>query len=260
MKKYEFTDATITLSSGNVVKQIMALVDIGDDVKAGDLGGYIESEKNLSHNGDAWVCDYAKVYGNANVCNNARVYNNAEVYDEAAIRHNARVFGNAKVFGNATVYRKAMVYGNAELYADVRVFGNAKVYGNAEVFSEALVYGDAMVYDNAAVFGEAKIYGKARVYGSVWVYDSASISGDACVMRATDYFVVSPIGSRDGEVTFYRTMTGISVNCGCFSDSLENFAASVEDTHGDDEHGQIYRLLIEVAKLRIARTEEESNE
>ena len=61
-KKYEFVDGdTITTPSGKTLRRIRALVAIGQSVAAGDLGGYIESEKNLSTSGDA------QVYGDAQV-------------------------------------------------------------------------------------------------------------------------------------------------------------------------------------------------
>ena len=53
MNKYEFTGETRTLPSGTILRRIKALIDIGDDVKAGDLGGYIEKEENPSHKGKA---------------------------------------------------------------------------------------------------------------------------------------------------------------------------------------------------------------
>jgi hypothetical protein len=42
--KYVLTDETITLPNGKTARRIKALVDIGEHVKAGDLGGYIENE------------------------------------------------------------------------------------------------------------------------------------------------------------------------------------------------------------------------
>lgn len=71
-KKYELTDETQEWN-GRTLHRIRALADFGD-VKAGELGGWIEKEENLSHNGNAWV------YGDAQVCNNARVYGNAGIF------------------------------------------------------------------------------------------------------------------------------------------------------------------------------------
>ena len=96
-------------------------------MKKGDKGGFVEKESNLSHYGDCWICDNAKVYGNAIICDNARVYNNAEIY------------------------------GNAEVYGYTMVKNNVKVYG------DALICGDTLVYDNARICGNAVVYGKARI-------------------------------------------------------------------------------------------------
>ena len=84
MKKYELLKDDTKIMSGRTLYRIKALREFGN-VEKGDLGGYIESENNLSHYGNAWV------YGNA------RVYDNAEVYGDA------RVYGNAEVYGNARV-------------------------------------------------------------------------------------------------------------------------------------------------------------
>ena len=86
-KKYELTDETKEYH-GNTLHRIKALRDFGY-VKKDDLGGWIEKEDNLSHEGDCWiygnarVYDYARVYGNAIVCDNARVYDNAIVCGNA---------------------------------------------------------------------------------------------------------------------------------------------------------------------------------
>ena len=65
MKKYELTSET-KIVFGHVLYRIKALSSFGY-VSAGDLGGFLESEKNLSQNGNAWVSGNAEVYGNAEV-------------------------------------------------------------------------------------------------------------------------------------------------------------------------------------------------
>ena len=73
--------------------RIKALISFGD-VTIGDIGGYIEKEKNLSQTGEAWVYDNARVYGDAEVFDNARVYGEAQVYGDARVSGKARVSGN----------------------------------------------------------------------------------------------------------------------------------------------------------------------
>ena len=72
MKKFELTSEFVTNIFGTKLFRIKALVEFGN-VKAGDLGGYIEKESNLDHYGDAWVYGNAWVYGDAQVYGDARV-------------------------------------------------------------------------------------------------------------------------------------------------------------------------------------------
>lgn len=96
MNKYEMLQDDKIEVSGHILYRIKALKDFGD-VEAGNLGGYIEGEKNLSHRNNCWVFDNAYVYGNAYVYDNARVCDNACVRDNACVCGNACVRDNAKI-------------------------------------------------------------------------------------------------------------------------------------------------------------------
>ena len=155
MKKYELTEETTNIF-GKTLHRIRATRDFSN-VHAGDLGGFIEDERNLSHDENAWVC------------------------------------------------------------------GNALVGGNA------------------------------------WVGGNARVCGNALVKGPRDIYWISCIGSRDGTTTFFRNANnGISVSCGCFYGTIDEFAAAVTKTHGDNEHAQAYRHAIEIAKLRIKLEDTES--
>ena len=109
MKKFELTAEFVTNVFGEKLFRIKALVAFGN-VEKGELGGFIEKEDNLSHDGNAWV------YGDAQVSGNAWVYGNAWVSG------NAQVYGDALVYGDAQVSGDAWVYGDAD-YATVKGFG-----------------------------------------------------------------------------------------------------------------------------------------
>ena len=76
--KYEFTGET-KIVYGRTLRRIKAIVAIGATVAPGDIGGWIESENNLSMYGNAWVYGDAMVYGDAEVYGNARVHGDASV-------------------------------------------------------------------------------------------------------------------------------------------------------------------------------------
>ena len=66
--KYKLTNTKVM--NGMTLYQIQALKDFSN-IKRGDLGGWIQSKKNLSQEGECWV------FSNAHVYNNAKVYGNA---------------------------------------------------------------------------------------------------------------------------------------------------------------------------------------
>ena len=116
--KYELlTHDTITYA-GRTLYRVRYLRDVVH-LRKGDLGGYIESERNLDQNGECVVCDEARVYDNAQVSDNAHVYGNAQVYGTA------RVCGNAQVYDNAYVCDIARVHNNARVCGDAHVCGIA---------------------------------------------------------------------------------------------------------------------------------------
>ena len=85
----------------NITLHRIECVTAFGDVECGAKGGWIESEKNLSQCGNAWVRDNAIVSGNAVVSDNAMVN------DNAVVRENAIVCGNAWVGENAMVCENA---------------------------------------------------------------------------------------------------------------------------------------------------------
>lgn len=59
---------------GRTLYRIKVLQDINNKVRAGDLGGYIESEANLTQIGSAWVHKGARVYDNIYIFNGVQIY------------------------------------------------------------------------------------------------------------------------------------------------------------------------------------------
>ena len=131
-KKYEMLkDDTIEVGI-RILHRIKALKDF-NDVRKGDLGGYIEKEESLSHEGNCWIYDNANVFNDACVSGDAKVFGNARVSGDACVSNNARVSDNACVSGNARVSGDAWVFGDAKVFGNAQVFGNACVSDNAHI-------------------------------------------------------------------------------------------------------------------------------
>lgn len=71
-KEFELTEEFIINNSGIKLYRIKALKNFSD-VKKGDLGGYVQKERNLSQFGDAQVYGNAQVYGDV-IASGERVY------------------------------------------------------------------------------------------------------------------------------------------------------------------------------------------
>ena len=188
-RKYECINETITVGDKTLYR-IKALKDFGD-VKADDLGGFLENEDNLNHEGNCWISDNACVFGDAYVSDNAWVSGNARVYDDA------RVFGEALICGDARVFGKAQVFG------DARVFGNAYVFDNAWVSTNAKVSGNAQIYNNAKVYNNSHVLGRSIVKGSTTLVDNVEISDYGYIESSNDYLYIASLGPDMNNMTIY---------------------------------------------------------
>ena len=148
MKKYELTDETIEYI-GHTLHRIRAVRSFGD-VKKGELGGFIESEFNLTHEGNCWVAENARIFGDAQVNQNAQVFGFAQVSGDVQVFGKAQIYDTAKVLGFAQVFGKAQIYDNAQVFGDAQVFDKVEVNGKAIVCGDAVVAGtnDYIVFKN----------------------------------------------------------------------------------------------------------------
>ena len=170
--KYEITD--IAHEKYPFLHRIRALRDIGSEVKAGDLGGFVEGESNLSFEAedDAWIFDDAIAAGEgcvdkgsvlrerAIVCGCAYASHGTEMSgdsraeDDAYIRgarlsRCARVSGNGMVLQSPTTKAAPILTGSCSVYGkvigDVTLTGTAVVISGEEILNESL---DTLIIDD----------------------------------------------------------------------------------------------------------------
>ena len=80
----------------------------------------------------------------------------------------------------------------------------------------------------------------------------ARVSGNAEVYGNADYCCFQSFGTVGRTTTVFREKSGnIRIKCGCFDGDLEAFSKKVEQTHGDSQHGKVYKAIIEVIKLKF---------
>lgn len=127
-KKYELlSDDTITID-GRTLYRIRALRTFAG-VEVGSLGGYIENEFSLSHEGSCWVG------GNAAVGDIGCVRDGASVLDNARLRR-AYAGGYAVISANAQVCGHTHISGNARVGLNARIHSNDAVVWFSNVGSE----------------------------------------------------------------------------------------------------------------------------
>lgn len=226
--KYYISDEhELRLPGSVVLHRVRALRDFktsdGCDVARGDFGGWVESEKNLSQEGNSWIWHDAKVYGDAVVSVSANVCGNAVVC------------GCAKVTGNAKAVAGATVGGDAVISGHALITDNATVKGMACVYEHAVVGGAAVVTDNAHVFGEAAVNGSAELIGDVSVYKDVVVNGgvrlaSGKIHAQSQFFCVGPFG-KDG-LNFTFNLLKHEVVCQSFSCQFGDFASKMLKVEG----------------------------
>jgi len=233
--KYKFTGEAKNCWLNVAVRRIVAVKDFGD-VKKGDVGGWIESEKNLSQTGESWI------YDDAIVCNNAEVNGDAKVYE------------NATVFGNADVYGNAKVYGNAQVFGNSIIFENAQIYEDAHVFTESIVHGNAEIYGKCSLNGSNIYYGNAKLCGRFSGHSGGNIGGYALIKSNSDSFYVaskfvfSSYLDKDGEIS-----CNIFIKDESFDGKLDDFKTNLVDNLESGKDKDFLMSVIDLAKLKLRK-------
>ena len=149
-KKYEITDTAHPVYPE--LHRIRALRQVREDVPVGTLGGFVQSEANLSQgNDDAWLYDDSVSRDEACVCDDARLYEQAMAQDLALAR------GSVIMYGNAIACDNAIVTGG-------RICNGALVCGNARVRENTVTHIAPVVAGHCVVMGD--LAGKVVVSGS----------------------------------------------------------------------------------------------
>lgn len=182
--------------------RIRALRDFGN-VTAGEKGGLISSEHNLSQYGEAWISRGARVI------ESAHVYGDAQIVDRATVSGDARVMGRARVGGQASVSEYARVHGEATVRGRSQVKGTATVNGSATIDGDAIVMGDcvveglAYIADGAVVAESHLVGGRKIVKTDLRLHDRAAIAAQLDVAPVNGaYTLFKRVNRTDDPLVF----------------------------------------------------------
>lgn len=141
-KKYEITGMAHPLYPQ--LHRIRALIPVKEDVRPGDLGGFVESEENLSqaHDG-AWI------YGEAICCEDAQVKDRAYLTDAAMAKGCALVSGASGIRDQATAKDNAILVGGI-LQGSALLAGNGVLRANAVTGETPVADGKTVILGTVA--------------------------------------------------------------------------------------------------------------
>lgn len=164
-KKYEITE--ITHPKYPWLHRIRARCQVNEQVGPGALGGYVQTEDNLSQDGTCWI------YDQAICCEEAVVEDDGRMFDDAVARGSALISGDARMFERAVAEGNSSFF-SGELKEDARLSGNAVV--------------------NRSDNGLSPLIGrKSNVYGSVcgwFVVNDNIFEGEHYLNRTEDMFIL----------------------------------------------------------------------
>lgn len=133
------------------------------NIKTGELGGFIESESNLSQQGKCWIDVNSKVYGNACVSDDAIIINST-------------IKDNAQVYGNVTIK-------------------NSTIEGDSKVFDSALVQ-NCSITDSSEISDKAKI-NYLRTSDKTRIYKNCSVNMDSEEYVNVDFNITKDINHNE---------------------------------------------------------------
>ena len=168
-KKYKLIKRkSIVTGNDTILYRIKALKDFGN-VKKGEIGGFVESENNLSQEGNCWIHDEAKVLDNAMVLGNAQVLDNAIIKDYATVSDSACIKGsNVLISGKSHIY-DAVIIDNSKITGECNIGGNVKI-DNSLIFNSLITgpgYISISTIINSIIEDFAKIERSKLDYSSV---------------------------------------------------------------------------------------------
>ena len=132
-KKYILTDYTCQVD-GQTLYRIRAVKSF-PGVKAGELGGYVAGEHNLSQDGICWI------------------FPKAIVRENALVKDEARVFGKSRLEGNALLEEYARTYDFSHISGNTRIGGSAQASGYSRILGFVQMSGESRAEEYAQLSG-----------------------------------------------------------------------------------------------------------
>lgn len=204
-KKYLLRKDLVKTFRKRTLYRIEALRDFGG-VKKGDLGGWIQSEDNLSHEGTCWIYNNAKAFDLSSVTNDAMLLDNSMAYGKS------RIYGNALLEDHATASGRSSIGDHATLANYSKAYGNSTIYDQVELRHHSRAFGNAVLSHSVRLFDHSKVYGKSKLKHTVALFGHADVKDstlwDTVVVKDSTIFSIILSGNAhiQGDVFIHNNM------------------------------------------------------
>lgn len=197
--KYEFTNNKKLMFEQTLI-QIQATKDFtradGFKVKKGDLGGFIQSEQNLSQDGLCWLDETSCALHSARILDDALALNGSILRDSS-------VLCEKTTLKDSTICGKASISGESQIksssIADEAIIQDRCLICDSFVGDNAIISGEAKIY-HSNVIDNAQIKDKAQLLEGITVMDNAIVCGDAIL--CSDIVAMENVYIKTGKFDF----------------------------------------------------------
>lgn len=243
-KKYKLIESSRAWQYSRPIYRIQALRDFSD-VKKGDLGGFVESEANLSQMGDCWIYDMAQAVDKSRVEGDACLRDCSKMYGSSIIKDKAQLQGCARMIQYACLEDNAVAI-------DADILGFATITGDVVIRREK----DYMVFSDIPETGFYATYTFPDKRWSFVLFKGTSKAFIECApfndrkRRELIVQIVEEIEKQNKKQTTTITMkqqTANEVFLKAFNARNSEAILDLKAEHGIGGYGVYFQLLEELA-------------
>ena len=218
-KKYELTSETKVIW-GTTVHRIKRLSD-------NLLGGFVESESNLSQEGSCLI------YGNAVAMNNSMMSGNSEMSENSKMTGNSMMYGNSEMSGNSRMTGNSMMTENSSMSGNSRMSGNSKMSENSKMS------GNSMMTGNSEMSGDSRMTGDSRMSGN------EALSGKMKLSKRGEQVFLTIL---DHHIMIVKDIVKVGCQVHSFDHWKENWETIAEE---NDVDIKVAERLLKIVKFHV---------
>lgn len=210
MNKYEI-DKTLSKINDQGVTLYRVRKISNDPNSKGEIGGWVETENNLSQQGKCWIYDEVEVSGEAKIKEDACIFQNVKIRDKVEVKGKAVIKGDVEIYENASISGNVFILGigNTKIHGHANISGDTCIWGNSiEIYGSAVIEG-GYLSDNVKIYDHAKIKHFASLSGDVEAFGNCTIKHFAILrgkVKVCAWACIKGDAILEGDMTISQQM------------------------------------------------------